>query len=107
MTQILPVLKYFAIKHRTEGFLAHPRGRGRHKLSNTQMDPGFTGVPRLFTTRRGASIALTAWVKGHHSYCVSHDWEGGYDDFYVGVKDVGRKREDMEIVEVEIVGMFE
>lgn len=66
------------------------------------------GVPRLFTTRKGATEALRWWSKGY----VRKEMSGsGFDDILGGPELTGlhseavegRNAEDWEIVSVEIV----
>lgn len=65
-------------------------------------EPTNKGVPRLHTARKNAEAVLTQWLRGtHHS-----DWDGDNRNFG-GVTPVeSRKREDMEIVPVELKDVF-
>lgn len=62
---------------------------------------GFGGSPRLFDTERGARTARIHWAKG------PVDWEyfgGPFEQQSRAVaKDIGRKRTDLEIVQVNLI----
>lgn len=59
----------------------------------------FTGVPRLVDTRRRAAGIINRWNSYPNlSYKLSYDG----DDYDLAIKDDKRKKEDLEIVEVEL-----
>jgi hypothetical protein len=65
--------------------------------------------PRLFYSLRSAQNALTMWLQGvwKRDQGTTTDWEGipdGYDDMKVNEPPIKRKREDMEVVELELTG---
>lgn len=66
-------------------------------------------VPRTFSTKRSATAALTQWLRGEHKPLIETEqdgWEGPSYQVTVGTEVVpvaGRNREDMEIVEYELV----
>lgn len=63
-------------------------------------------VPRLFTSRRNAANFISHWVKGeaHNVYDTVSDGFLDYEE-KVGLeyKDKGRKREDLTIIEAELI----
>jgi hypothetical protein len=69
----------------------------------------FDQNPRIFFTLQSARNSLTAWMQGQWEsrQVTTVDWEGipdGYDDLTTNEPPVERKREDMEIVELELTG---
>jgi hypothetical protein len=60
------------------------------------------GVPRLLRTRKGAERCIVQWnavPNGRQSYRTSYFGEEEYD---TEIKNDGRKKEDLEIVEIRI-----
>lgn len=95
-------IPFSAIRHKPTGFYL-PEPLGRLGRGGSHVEPTADQRPRLFPTKRGAVLALGAWLKGkvHHS--------SGYDSFSqehyesTHLEPVpSRKREEMEIVEVEL-----
>ena len=43
--------------------------------THVELEDPLVKPPRLFTTKRGASLAITAWLKGRHK--ASWDWPDG------------------------------
>lgn len=103
---------YYIIHHIATGEIMPELERGR---GYTHWNPGkipttevfrprkLKGVPRLFPSRRTAARAIAAWNAYPNSY-------NGYtrspvdDDYELQIgKDDGRKKEDLEVIEVDIV----
>ena len=101
-------MKYFAIRSILKPSKFLP---GYEKAGHTHREPTHWWIinPRLFMTRGGASRALSAWVKGMHSTAGPVTYEDeifgtGTTQSGLSVTPVeGRKREDFEIVEVEMI----
>lgn len=98
---------FYVIRHKASGELM-PQCK-RSGYSNWNPDKGLVpntslGVPRLLDSRRKAARCIVQWnsmPNAHNRYYVgSFDDDGGYD---IEVKPDGRKKEDLEIVEVELV----
>jgi hypothetical protein len=98
---------YFALRHKATGQLMpeFENGRGYSHwtptadLQNTGNDSGMTGTVRLFATYKGADNARVAWARGIHerSYTGPTLEDLGGDD-YVKARDVGRTKDDLEVV---------
>ena len=66
-------------------------------------EPVKYGVPRLFTSKKSAECSLTQWLRGIHET----EWTPDEGRVLCGVTPVeSRKREDMEIVPVELKDVF-
>lgn len=77
----------------------------RHRSGFSHTEPTNEQLPRLFPTLRSAQNALTAWLQGHWRQETNRSGFDGEDvDVYtVPYESVeGRKRENMEIVKMEI-----
>lgn len=96
----------YAILHKPTGFYL-PEPTGREGRGGSHTEPvnciGDVANPRLFTTERSASNALTQWLRGKHFRYT--ETEGSYEEGYYevdGPLEVAhqphRKREEMEIV---------
>lgn len=97
-----PLATLFAIRHIPTGnFL--PSGRSRGFTHDEPMSPSVK-PPRLFTSRRGAHLALRAWLAGEWTETFS----SSYDEWGGGVEPDGheiearphRRASEMEIVEI-------
>lgn len=100
-------MKLYFIKHKPTGYyLPEPVGRMGRGGSHTEPDPDSNNA-RIFRTPRAAKNALTAWLRGK---VVAHrGMSSGGPDFYAEyyedlelVPVPSRKREEMEIVELEL-----
>lgn len=90
-------IHYLAIRHRPSGgFLPATRGYGF-----TREEPTLIKPPRLFVRPSSATQALDYWLEGEH-FEGSEDSESGAINIRV-IHRPNRKREDMEIVEIELV----
>lgn len=78
--------------------------------SYSSNEPVKHGVPRLFTSRKNAEGSLTQWLRGIHEQVWGTEEIFGRDCRVcegIGVSKVmDRKREDMEIVPVELKDVF-
>jgi len=70
---------------------------------------GFDKNPRIFFTLQSARNALTAWLRGlqreKKHYTHIFDGPDEYAELIVEAPPLERKREDMAIVELELVGV--
>lgn len=101
---ITPILKFYAIFHRERGFLPQSKnGRG-----NSYSEFQHCGIPRLFKSRRAASVALVQWLRGTWVAKTSYDNWGSINDVYYEPKDIGRASQIpfIEIREVEIINLY-
>lgn len=99
-------MKLFFIKHKPTGhFMPEPTGRMGRGGSHTEPDPNSDNA-RIFRTKRSAANALASWLRGkvyaHRGQSsAGPDWDSEYYEDLSIEKIESRKREDMEIVEVE------
>lgn len=88
-----------------------PIAEGRNGRGGSHLEPSKNrGDARIFRTRLSAARFLGAWLKGKYvtdrGYNPGHpgnDWEQDYYEDTTIVPVPTRIREDMEIIEVEIV----
>lgn len=81
------------------------RGKGY-----SHWNPGIEGnivdaaedIPRIFPTKIRAKRAITAWVVFANSSYKGYTNHLGEDDYDIQSKDDGRKKEDLEVVMVEM-----
>lgn len=113
-------MKVWAIKHKPTGKWMPARmykgggwsywnpGHTPQYLSTEEVP--FDPTPRLFATLPSVRNALTAWLQGEWDRSTKRegDWETGYYDVTAEPEPskppVERKRGDMEIVELELLG---
>lgn len=106
-------MERFALRHRvTKHFMPELRGRGYSHWTPTPADPNggldsaVKGSIRLFTTVKGADNCRVLWSRGvferHYTTHSSVFDDFGGDD-YVTPRDVGRKKDDLEIVVVSLL----
>lgn len=65
----------------------------------------FTGAPRLFPMRRKAARCIVQWFvnqNGRRSYHQSGQYGEDFDEI-IDIKEDGRKKEDLEVIEVELL----
>lgn len=100
MTELIQ--SFFVIRHNsTGGFLPTlPRTRraGHSYSEPVKLDECYT--PRLFHKRSSAKIALTYWLQGKHIYYADGDGCSVFDKI---TPVHSRKREEMEIVQINLV----
>ena len=100
------VVQMYAIRHKPSGgYLPRPNGhagRGGSHVEPRVFKDGSGHIPRMFPTMAGAKAALGQWLRGKHKGI--REYEDGY--YYTVGADIvpcpDRKREDMEIVTVEV-----
>lgn len=96
---------YYVIRHKASGEIMPQcikRGYSHWNPSTGQIPNTSLGVPRLIPSRRTANNVINRWVtfpNGERSSYQSYD--GEWDDS-VDFKEDGRKKEDLEVVEVII-----
>jgi hypothetical protein len=94
-------MQLYAIRHKpTGGFLPPPKNRNGRGGSHVEPEVGC--VPRIFPTERAAKSALGQWLLGK----FEHHWIGdefGGEEILTVVPQPHRKREEMEIVPVQLI----
>lgn len=89
---------YFAIRHNPSGgFLPAVKGYGFTRTRPTLDEP-----PRLFTKIGPCTQALNYWLEGEHSEDLAFDPSEGSNLIIRVLPRPERRREEMEIVEVEL-----
>lgn len=95
----------YAIRHKETGLFMPllKRNRGYSHWNPPELLKNIdTGVPRLLTTRKKAQQCISQWFtfpNGKRGVSQSHD--GEWDDI-VDFKPDGRKKEDLEIIQLEL-----
>ena len=103
-------MKVWSIRDKRDGFYmpAHmpSKQRGAYSSDEPRKDGGEQG-PRLFPSLQSARNSLTAWLAGKwkEDWNMNVDFEGISDEKYdlSPVKEPHRLRENMEIVEFNLV----
>ena len=90
-------VEVYAVRHtRTGNFLSIERSKAYRGATHWNGEE--TGkVPRLFKRKTDVGCFITAWLKGT-GYNLYESGPFGDEYLNVAYKDVGRKREDLEIV---------
>src|SRR5690348_11323198 len=89
---------FLAIRHNpTGGFLPSLSSYGF-----TREEPSTVLPPRLFTKPAAAANALNAWLQGEWFEAADKDEFGGETQIRIR-PNAARRREDMEIVEIELI----
>lgn len=99
---------FFVIRHIASGLLMPQAKRNR---GYSHWNPAIVGqvfdlaldVPRLLHTRNSAVQCIAQWAACPNGRHTSYQTYDGYDDDGVDCKDDGRKKEDLEIIEVVLV----
>lgn len=101
---------YYAIRHKASGQLMPQmkRGRGYSHWNPSNPDPekkvyAIMPTPRLIDTRKRAMACLAQWAAMPNAKYFGHtDFETGYKEYDLATKRDGRKKEDLEVVKVEL-----
>lgn len=100
---------FFVIRHIASGALMPQAKRNR---GYSHWNPAAVGkvfdvaldVPRLLRTRNSAARCIAQWAACPNGRHTSYQtYSGEYDDA-VDFKDDGRKKDDLEVVEVSVTG---
>lgn len=94
-------MKAYGVRQKSTGFFI-PRFK-RNEKSGTALEPSDKLEPRLFFNKRSATSFLGNWLQGimHNAGHQASDgeWEAGLEV----VKQPHRNKEDMEIVEFDLI----
>ena len=103
---------YYVIRHKATGLLM-PQSRRERGYSHwnpavhtTDWSGGMVTalpVPRLIDTRKKANACIKAWFTTQNGRQKIHNSYFGEQDIEVDTKPDGRKLEDLEVVEVELM----
>lgn len=91
---------FFAVKHKPTGYFLPMRAAGRAR-GYTNDEPTAERPPRLFTSARGAKLALAQWLQGPLSVSHYQDHSGEWNEDWSRGKH-NRKADEMAIVEITI-----
>lgn len=101
-------MKLWLIRHKPTGwYMPEPLGRMGRGGSHTEPDP-ISDNARIFRSKRAATNALSSWLRGKVHATRGHSSGGPdyMDEYYEDLsieKIASRKKDLMEIVEVELV----
>lgn len=95
---------YYMIRHIASGEFMPELKRGKgysHWNPATKSIPETSiGVPRILPTKRRAEMVITQWVNNPNARMGGYTTYSGEDDYDIVTKPDGRKKEDLEVVEV-------
>lgn len=98
-------MEFYVIRHKPSQTLLPARVYATHFDFTI---PGDVEEPRLFKTARAAKNCATCWAQGHWSAEIKTDSDGWehpsyeYQDCPVPQPKAGRRREDLEVLKVEL-----
>lgn len=95
-------MQAFAVRHKPTGeYIPRSNNNGR---GGSYSEPCKDKPARLFHCRHAARSFLLMWLKGHFKNNHSLDYETGIDEYSLEIiPQPHRKKEDMEIVEFNLV----
>lgn len=100
---------YYAIKHKTTGefmpALEHNRGYSWWNPNNPRdprLEKKILGVPRILKSLRQAKQVISRWNAMPNASYKGYINSRGEDDYGVDIEPDGRKKEDLEVVEIEL-----
>lgn len=96
----------YAVRQKSTGFYIMDEDPMHRTMSLPSANKAL--IPRLFSTEQSAKRSLTAWVKGHayqDTDTERNEWTGQLYTVPIGVlyEDVGRNKDDMEVVSVRLI----
>lgn len=101
-------MKFWVIRRKSDGATI-PYRVGKRGMTCAQ--PSITKPPRLFRLRSHAAAALTCWLDGRwmmsRSGGQNYFGECDYDEELRVEKDIDRKPEDFEVVQVKLIKIKE
>jgi len=97
-------MKAYAVRQKSSGMWIPNLPRGKRR-GGSHLEPTSTDSPRLFPSMRSARAFLGNWLQGiHKPESFDYDWNGNESSGgVVVVKQPHRVKEDMEIVEFELM----
>ena len=103
MAKLLMTTTIYGIRHKPSGYYMPVLRTGRGYSWLTTED--FSSTPRLFWSRRAATLAITRWLQGplslgsiiKDSWGIAVDYDSGGEP--IGPPPITRIAEDLEIVE--------
>lgn len=104
-------MTFYLVRHKATGEYMPELERGRgYSHWNPAVEPTnkrfrprkLTGCPRLFSNRNRAIRCIAAWHAFPNSYTGYRQGDGDNDDIDINIKDDNRKKEDLEVVIINI-----
>lgn len=95
-------MKAYAVRHKPSGLFIPRLETGRQR-GGSHLEPSADREARLFFNQISARAFLSNWLRGKHEYYSEQDYEGNFDDYVRVVVQPHRKKEEMEIVEFDLV----
>ena len=100
-------MKAYAVRHKPSGLFI-PRLEIGNLKGGSRLEPSNDREPRLFFNKQSARCFLSTWLRGIFKLYDSVDWETGQSESRITiVPQLHRKKEDMEIVEFNLVEVIE
>lgn len=97
---------YYVIRHRATGEImpALDRNRGYSHWNPPKMpdDKKILGVPRILKSIKQANQVISQWNAMPNAQFGGYTNHLGEDDYDIRIKPDGRKKEDLEVIEVLI-----
>ena len=95
------MMHVWAIRQKSTGYFLPQLKAG---TGGSWLEPLPDCLPRLFTSKRNAGLALSRWLEGHYKMVTATRSPYDYDETKLTVDPVeGRNKGDMELVELKLV----
>ncbi len=96
------MLKAYAVRHKPSGLFI-PRLETGKRRGGSHFEPSNEREPRLFFNRISARAFLSNWLQGKAELHNCTGYDGEYETYIKVIPQPHRKKEDMEIVEFDLV----
>ena len=95
-------MKAYAVRQKSTGWFIPILKRG-YKRGGSHSEPTADQPPRIFPSKLSARSFLGNWLQGIHENDFHIDWNGNEEGGIKVTPQPHRKKEDMEIVEFNLV----
>lgn len=95
-------MKAYAVRHKPSGLFI-PRLETGKRRGGSHLEPSAEREARLFFNQISARAFLSNWLRGKFENHSSQNWDGDYDDYVRVIAQPHRRKEEMEIVEFDLV----
>lgn len=95
-------MKAYAVRHKPSGMFI-PRLETGKRRGGSHLEPSNDREPRLFFNRLSARAFLSNWLQGIMKADYTVDYNGNEDYSIKVIPQPHRKKEDMEIVEFDLI----
>lgn len=96
------MFKAYAVRHKPSGLFI-PRLETGKRRGGSHLEPSNEREPRLFFNRISVRAFLSNWLQGKMEMHNYQDWNSEHDCYTKVIPQPHRKKEDMEIVEFDLV----